>query len=241
VKLSTLSQSKPIAPFNLSFEISLPLPNLESLLPRLGARLVQKSAGIWSNDQALGIIYDIITMTRYTETAIEGMVPYHKDDTFYEYVNYQNLSIEHRLLSYPFEDGLRIPKTTTSNTIENSCRLACILYVNTALSCGYPTSSAIIRNIVKALKEALYGSNSDDTNLEWVLPEHNDVFFWVLFMGLHSSLGQHEEQVFQDSLWRMAITTQLASWENAREVLERFLYVDRIHLHSLKQIWSNKL
>ncbi len=79
--------------------VSPPIPDLGKILPKLGSNLVNKWSQISPNKHAVQILYDLATMTRYTEAVFERKFPPCEDDSCHEYANYQNLYIEHRLLS----------------------------------------------------------------------------------------------------------------------------------------------
>jgi hypothetical protein len=159
-------------------------------------------------------------MTRHTEAIFEWIFPYTEDDSYHEYINAQNLSIEHRLLSY--EPG---------NSREECVRLACILYVNTCLVRGFPISAAIIQNIVSRLRDVLQTSLETD---DW--QTHENVLFWVLFVCAYCTEKGTEEKVLVEALDDAVAIIGLTSVEDAKAVLSTFFYVERIYGNKVKEM-----
>lgn len=195
------------------------------MLPDLGTRLIEQWPHISANERLVSIFYDMARITRYTEAVFDWLFPYSEDDSYYEYINYENLSIEHRLLAHQAD-----------NLIEECCRLASILYANTVLVRGYPNAAGILRNTVKALKELLKSLMSGDAGLPSLWSPAEDVLFWVLFVGAYCSHQQVEEPFFEDALRCTASVLELASCEDAKALLSTLFFVERIYLERLESI-----
>jgi len=219
--------------------ISLPLPDLGTILPKLGSTLINKWSQISPKEDAVQILYDLAAMTRYTEAVFGRKFPPCDDDSYHEYANYRNLSIEHRLLEYQGErfESVLPQNFSIEDSVEHCCLLVLLLYVNTSLWRGYPASSAIIHNMVRRLKEVLETVIGSEVAFKATWTAHCDLFIWVLFTGAYCSQKQSEEGFFRDALRKTAAVLGLVSWEDARELLMGFFFVERVHLNVLKEIW----
>ena len=226
VKLATLTHTKPLIPFTLKFNISLPLPSILHLLPDLGTKLISDWPLISQriDQEFISTLYDLASMTRHTEAIFEWIFPYTEDDSYYEYINAQNLSVEHRLLSY-----------SPQNLREECVRLTCILYINTCLVRGFPISAAIIQNVVFRLRNVLKKSLETD---DW--QTHEDVLFWVLFIGVYCTERGTEDEILVKALDDAVALLGLGSLEDAKALLSTFFYVERIYGVKAKEIWKTK-
>lgn len=225
VKLAALSNTKPNIPFTLKLDFPLPLPDVSHILPTLGSWLILQWPQVFSNEELIPLLYDMATMTRYTEAVYSWIYPHVEDDSYSEYISHQILFIEHRLLSYASRDAK-----------EECCRLACLLYVNTCLVRGYSNASALIHNLVVALKEALqkYDATNMDLVMNWEGCEH--VLFWVLFLGFCCSRGEEEEGYLRVELLNTACTINITNCEDAKTVLSNYFFVDSIYLDMLRDV-----
>jgi hypothetical protein len=100
---------------------------------------------------------------------------------------------------------------------------------------AYRPSAAIIRNLVNALREML--KQTDETDLWTQCP---DVLFWVLVIGAHCSHQPGDEWFFVDCVWQTAMLLNLNTWEDARNLLVQYLFIDEIYQEKLEVIWSQK-
>ncbi len=212
-------------PFTLSFGSSTTLASMDHVLPELGADLILKWSQLSSKQDFLYILHDILISTRYTQVISESSSRY-KDEEYHERIAYENLYIEHRLLDWNAE-----------GIVEEACRIACLMYVNTSLVRSYRQSAAIIRNLADALFQTVTTSGDAQAEMGHPWGGYPEVFFWVLFMGAHCSYQQAREQFFFDSVWRTAVLLQLDTWEDARTVLSEYLFIDEIYQETLEIIW----
>ncbi|KAI8944698.1 hypothetical protein F4801DRAFT_594733 [Xylaria longipes] len=224
-KASTLTQTKPTAPFTLNFGSSTTLASMNHVLPEIGSALILKWPELSWKQDFLYILHDIVTSTRYTQTISETSSRY-SDDEYHERIAYENLYIEHRLLDWNAE-----------GTVEEACRIACLIYVNTSLVRSYPPSAAIIQNLVNTLFQTVTASGDAQVEMGHPWGSCLDVFFWVLFIGAHCSYQQTHRRFFFDSVWRTAVLLQLNTWEDARAVLMQYLFIDEIYQETLEIIW----
>ncbi|KAI1114778.1 hypothetical protein F5Y14DRAFT_412790 [Nemania sp. NC0429] len=223
IKAATVSLTKLAVPFTLKMSKSGPLAHIEHVLPDLGSYLIRKWPQLSSNQAVVSILHDIVTTTRHTYGGLENGTR-GVDEDYHDSIAYMNLYIEYRLLNWD-----------ASTAIERICRIACLLYVNTSLVRAYQPSAAIIRNLVTALREML--GSIDETDSWARCP---DVLLWVLAIGAHCSRQQDGEWFFVDCLWQTATLLDLHTWEDARDLLARYLFVDEIYQETLEVIWARK-
>ncbi|KAF2691122.1 hypothetical protein K458DRAFT_67548 [Lentithecium fluviatile CBS 122367] len=222
IKLATLTNTSPSLPFAITFDVPIPqpLPGISHLLPTLGTRLLQQWAAISTNAAFIPIIHDIVTMTRYTEAVYDWVFPYIEDDSYMEYIGHQNLWIEHRLLSFH-----------TNGVIDEACRIACHLYVNTVLVRGWSNNSAVIRRLVGRLREVLSKGSFEREGL-------GDMLLWVSFIGACCSHEREDEGSFSTEFEKGVVSLGLESCEAASGLLSRFLFIERVHGEGLKRVWQ---
>ncbi|KAF2704487.1 hypothetical protein K504DRAFT_506968 [Pleomassaria siparia CBS 279.74] len=226
VKLAAMTHTTPLVPFVIGFNITLPISNVSHVLPDLGSKLISDWPNISkvSDPFFISTLYDMANMTRHTEAVYEVLYPFTEDDSYYQYINAQNLHIEHRLLSY-----------SPGNKREDCVRLACILFVNTCLVRGFPISAAILQNLVAVLRNALRSSLK--TN-DW--ESHKDVLFWVLCVSAFCTKKETEDGVLVNAFVNVASQLNLDSWEDAKKLLCSFFYVERIYGEKFRHTWDNK-
>ncbi|KAH7114203.1 hypothetical protein B0J11DRAFT_540377 [Dendryphion nanum] len=231
VKLSTLTYSTPPIPFTLTYVpgLSLPLPAISQLLPGFGSRLTLLWSHIEPSMTFLPTIHDIIAATRCTEAVYHWIYPYAEDDRYYEYINFQNLSIEHRTLGWKMHDDIN-----SDIRIRQDClRFALLLYANTGLIRGYPACAALIHNLVVGMRDSLARKAG---NLEiWAGLE--EVLLWIVFIGVHCSKGEAEEGFFLGMFREVVNAIGYDGVGTIRTALESLFWVDRIHESSLNEAW----
>ncbi|KAI1748956.1 hypothetical protein F4782DRAFT_515208 [Xylaria castorea] len=225
IKASTVTQMKPTVPFTLSFGCNTTLTSMNHLLPELGSALTLKWSELSWKQDFLYILHDIVTNTRYTQAISESSSQYSNEE-YHERIAYENLYIEYRLLDWNAE-----------GIIEESCRIACLMYVNTCLIRSYRPSAAIIKNLVNTLFQTVTTSGDAQVEMGYSWGSCPDVFFWVLFIGAHCSYQQAHKRFFYDNLWRIAVLLELDTWEDARTVLMQYLFIDELYQETLEIIW----
>ncbi|KAI3319428.1 hypothetical protein HD806DRAFT_259855 [Xylariaceae sp. AK1471] len=225
IKAATISQSKPTFPFTLTFSKAISLTSTDHVMPALGSALIYKWPHISTKEDFVPILHEIVTTTRHTEAVLDSSSRF-SDEDYHEFIHYQNLHIEYRLLDFDVE-----------STVEKACRISCLLYVNTSLVRGYPPSAAIIQNLVNALFENLEILEDGQAAMTDTWAGCLDVLFWVLFIGAHCSRQQAHESFFVDGVSRIAALLRLDTWESARTLLSQYLFVDKIYQETLEMIW----
>jgi hypothetical protein len=215
-------------------------PDLEILASRL---LSLSSPSIFEKDM-VDIFSDLRDLVIHTELWRRGNV---QGMRYEEFGDDQRVNIEHKLLSLPFE----CHQWMGDNSIQGCCRLAALLFINTVLWLGknpalllfievksnttiaWKPASAVLRSLVIALKRSLEGME-----LQAVWEPHSDMLVWILFLGANSALGQVERPWFVSQLAREVISLDLKCWENARALLLKIFYLDRVQQDGFQVVWA---
>jgi hypothetical protein len=136
------------------------------------------------------------------------------------------LNVDHRFLSYPFDHyGNYRP-------IQEAIRQAFITYSSAHYSVVQP-GSKVAECHVEDLKKAL-----EMTDLSSCWGDASQALLWALFQGAHLSFGQRERPWFVAVLTKAASCLRLRTWMQARAVLVRFYYIDRVFQNSFRRIWD---
>ncbi|KAF2739840.1 hypothetical protein EJ04DRAFT_572589 [Polyplosphaeria fusca] len=223
-KFSCLTHTHPLLPFTLPHVL---LPDIPHVLPRLGAALLARAEVAHIRP----LLHSAVLTTRHTESVCAGTFPYAEDDAYFEAINDLNLSVEHGLLSLAPAASASDPEIGDGERrVSESIRLACLLYCNIVLVRGYTRSAAIVRNTVVRLRGEMQGG--------WGSWEGGrEVLFWVLFMGL---CGEEEEgeEFFTGGLREVGRELRLGSIEEAKCLLEGYLFVERVQGEVLGRVWT---
>ena len=155
------------------------------------------------------------------------------EDVEEDYFIHQIIYIEHRFLSFPFD---RENDGCGENQIETASRLVCLLFIHNVLWGHYSNASPITRSPVMALRFALGEPDLEDNFGPWA--QYHDIYFWVAFMGAHSSLDQPEWSFFVAEVAKVVEHLGLKTLEDARGLLLGFFYTDHMFLESLKMVWE---
>ena len=141
-------------------------------------------------------------------------------------VNAKSYQFRYAVLSAPFE-----PRVATSDK-EEACRLALLIF----WFCNYQISqpdSALNRTLTGQLKTALLASD-----LKGLWKPHFELLAWILLLGAFISAGQRERPWFVLNLARVARVLGLTDWSEARTLLKRFFYIDRIYAKGMRDSWE---
>jgi hypothetical protein len=182
----------------------------------------------------LPIFHDLAAMVGYAEF-IRNSPPNSTalEDVEEDYFIHQILYIEHRFVSFPFD---REDDGSAENLIETASRLACLLFIHNVLWGHYSNASPITRSPAMALRFALGESDRGDGFGPWA--QYQDIYFWVVFIGAHSTRGQPEWPFFLAEVVKVAERLGLQTLEDARALLLGFFYTDHMFLESLKVVWD---
>lgn len=143
----------------------------------------------------------------------------------------RRMHIVHRLLTFTPQKSTVTSRTET----EEAVRIALLIFWNANLMLHQP-SSAIFRSLTAQLKDAL---EHTDTRFFWT--PLSDALLWILFLGAHISLGQMQRPWFVMQIARGAQVLKLRDWSEARSLLCRFFYLDRVYLTSYQTIWDEAM
>jgi len=164
-------------------------------------------------------------MTRHTEAVFDWVVPYVEDDSYMEYLQYQNMWIAHRLL------GLR-----TEKGIEEAVKVVGLLYVWTVLVRGYGNNSAMIRGLVACLRKAVERVQVDGVDSDGL----EEVVLWVAFVGAHCSWEEEDGLFFADLFWEQARVLEMAEYADLRRRLDEYLFVGTVYGETLRRMCNRR-
>ena len=138
------------------------------------------------------------------------------------------LALENILLTLPYEYSL--------DALENCIRLALLLYSNTALWTT-PLYFAWLVSLVCQLQAALLALDWQD-----VTQEHPELLLWILLLGRYAASSMCTEG---EVAWWTARVRLIASilgvrqWNEARQIVKGFLYVDRVCSGPWQTVWGS--
>ncbi|ETI20302.1 hypothetical protein G647_08336 [Cladophialophora carrionii CBS 160.54] len=222
---------------------SLPAAPPTSSLPSLPARLVEEirqnvsddvkkmGTGIltpdvdtlldWRISQAFRDMRDVVQYREYYHEKQELPVQEEND-----YINARSYQFRYAALSAPFE-----PRAPASDK-EEACRLALLIFWFSNYQVTAP-DSALNRTLTAQLKTALQSSD-----LKGLWGPHFDLLTWVLMLGAFISAGQRERPWFVLNLAKVSKVLRLRGWDELREMLLKFYYLDRIYAKGMRDIWD---
>lgn len=225
--------TKPIFPFVRDARpahmapIIPPTKELECTASRLIA--LMKIPGIFGGVLSQ-VITDLLELVWYAEW-IKGPVFQDFDEQTEGYFNTEVLYIEYALHSDRYTTCGQLKGDAS---IEGCVRLACFIYHNTAIWDFYPNIAPVFPKPIMGLRTAL----------ESILPTGcfhlcNDLLTWLLFMGACASKMMASERAFFVTQLATAVRIQgIQSWQDLRDSLMNFFYVDRVYLAPLRELWD---
>lgn len=128
-----------------------------------------------------------------------------------------------------------INPTPSNDPVQETCRLALVVfYLNTnqtqqmmEISSGYRAQ------VVTKLKKTL-----ECTDLAGYWDPNGEALVWILFLGAYMSAGHRERSWYIMGLVRGAQRLGLKDWSGVRELMLRFLYLDRVFAVPYEKIWE---
>ncbi|KAJ5988712.1 hypothetical protein N7481_003922 [Penicillium waksmanii] len=233
IRVACMAMTRPIFPFVRSSRpmgLTLSPPNDDIAL--LATRLLPlvKIPGIFS-DVFAKIIYDLLELTWYAEW-IKGSTGYKNfNEETEDYFNFEVVYVEYALHSDRYTPT---GQAKGDNSMEGCVRLACLCFHNSAIWTFYPMIAPLLPKPITALRAAL-----EATIPSGVFALCRDLLIWLLFIGAACSQVMPSERAFFVSELATACRLHgVTSWQEARSILLGFFYVDRAHLHMLRQIWQ---
>lgn len=229
VKIATTSLTRPLFPFVRFHSQSTTVPRqlVPSELALLGTSLQGDLAGGFFSNSMIETIRGLRNVAIFAELCRRGQCPTEGAGEGGYYDN-ENLYMEHRLLLIPF---------TEHSQVQDCCRLACLLFINTGLWRGFPPRSAIIRRLIVATKAALQRLGTGMDSLWWTRA-HSHILLWALFLGAYASAGQIERPWFISHLASCTIALGLTRWIDARALLVKSFYLDDPYQEGFKVVWG---
>jgi hypothetical protein len=175
----------------------------------------------WQLNQAFHDLREVVLYREY----------YHHKEcappaTELEYYNVKSYNLRYLVLTIPFQN-----QTPVSDKQE-ACRIALLIFWNANYLIGDP-ASALFRRMTTQLKAAL-----ETSDLQHFWDPHFELLVWVLLLGAHISAGQRERPWFAMNLARGARLLKLDNWADARTMLLRYFYIDRIYQKSFEETWQ---
>jgi hypothetical protein len=127
------------------------------------------------------------------------------------------------------------------SAIQEICSLGVITYLKTvydfqrSISTGRPPIGASTDIVtIQQLKSCL-------DFIEINTPQTQAFFLWMLFLGGSVVASTKERTWFVARLARTIVEMQIRSWEDMRELLKRFLWVDWIHGDPCRELWDEAM
>jgi hypothetical protein len=106
--------------------------------------------------------------------------------------------------------------------IQESCRLACLLYMNVILR-QLPPTSACVGKLTEFMRRSV---EKTDLSLGW--KDRSDLLWWALFLGLTASTSRSETLWFLSHSAVLAPSLEIFDWPSARSTLQRVAWPCRL-------------
>jgi hypothetical protein len=136
------------------------------------------------------------------------------------------IHFEHQLLSLPYSRwGL------SATEIQECVRIATFVYceIRVFKFLQFP----FIGVVESGLREALIRAD-----LDYFIASAPELLLWVLFIGSEGAKGHPSRTWYLSRLANVGQYLMLSSWEDARDLLKGFFYVDRVVATPLEQLWN---
>ena len=139
--------------------------------------------------------------------------------------------IEHRILSVPIGNDTQYGAIDGGN-IDETCRLAALIYINIVFRELQP-NSAVHATLTNRLRISLM-----QTDFKSCWGTLSEALLWVLFIGGSVAMQEPTKSWLMYTLENVCSHLKLQSWCNARDILSKYLWCDRIWEERCKSIWS---
>ncbi|GIJ99153.1 hypothetical protein Aspvir_001279 [Aspergillus viridinutans] len=234
IRVACMAFTKPIFPF-----VRYARPSRLTLIPpsedhaRTASRLIQliEIPGVFG-DAMSKTIYDLTELIWYAEW-MKGNPKSSQsfDEETEDYFNTEVLYVEYALHTDRYT---ATGEAKGDATIEGCVRLACLLFHNTTIWEFYPQMGPVFSKPIVGLRVAL----------ETTIPAGyfnlcRELLIWVLFVGACSSrLLAREHTFFMTELTTAVRNQGFRSWQELRELLLGYFYVDRCYLTPVRELWD---
>ncbi|MCJ1377343.1 hypothetical protein MMC17_000438 [Xylographa soralifera] len=137
------------------------------------------------------------------------------------------LSLEHALLS--------LPSSHLLGSLDNAVRIALLLYTNTALWTP-PLYFTWVLALLAQLKAAILAPEMQLAGL----PRCEELLLWMAFLGgyVASATNGVEAVWWAGRLRDAAVRLSVGTWQQARGVVEGFLYVEEVYGEAWEEFWD---
>ncbi|KIX05564.1 uncharacterized protein Z518_06436 [Rhinocladiella mackenziei CBS 650.93] len=230
---AAMTRSLPSAPPTSSLA-GLPNNLVEEIRQNISPDLKQMGTGLLTADIDTVLDWRISQAFRDMTDVVQYREYYHEKQlqpvaTELDYINSKSYQFRYAVLSAPFE-----PRAPASDK-EEACRLALLIF----WFCNYQLSqpdSALNRTLTGQLKTALQASD-----LKGLWGPHFELLTWILLLGAFISAGQKERPWFVLNLARVSRMLRLKDWSEARALLLKFYYLDRIYAKGMQDSWEEAI
>ncbi|EXJ69484.1 uncharacterized protein A1O5_07520 [Cladophialophora psammophila CBS 110553] len=227
---AALTRSLPAAPPTSALP-SLPASLVEEIRQNVSEDVKKMGRGIltadidtildWRISQAFRDMKDVVQYREYYHE--KQLLPAPEEN---DYISAKSYHFRYAALSAPFE-----PREPASDK-EEACRLALLIFWFSNFQISRP-DSALNRTLTSQLKSALQASD-----LKGLWGPHYQLLAWVLLLGAYISAGQRERPWFVLNLARVSRVLRLQNWDEVRQLLLQFFYLDRIYAEGMRQSWE---
>ena len=223
IKTATTSLSIPVYP---CFHVPVDAP--PDWTPSIGRSRSLRNLSQILHPELATIFVDLLKLILFSFTKKFDAVSL-KKCIFVDPAGLQAISIEYRLLYFASHE-----KFQGDDSVEGCCRLAGLLFFNTALWPSYPPAAAILKNSVVRLKSSMTSATLAD-----FYEQAPELLLWVLFVGAVACRGQDVQPWFISQLTEAADALRIEDSLQLEEVVKTFLYVPAVYDTPLAEIWAD--
>ena len=139
--------------------------------------------------------------------------------------------IEHRILSLSTGNDTQYG-AINSGKIDETCRLAALIYINIVFRELQPTS-AVHATLASRLRISLI-----QTDFKSCWGTLSEALLWILFIGGSVAMQEPTKSWLMSALENVCSHLKLQSWCDARDILTKYLWCDRIWEERCKSVWD---
>ncbi|KAL9118670.1 MAG: hypothetical protein Q9187_004783 [Circinaria calcarea] len=143
-------------------------------------------------------------------------------------------SLEHQLLLHPKHGGDYGARTSQDGYLEESCRVAALIYIEAALR-GFRPKFTVPKFLKHKLMEGYERRRQIDPNV--VGETSSGVLLWILCTGAILSLNDMEKAWFAGNIIRAMTRARLESWQVVEECLTSLLWTKSMSATLYRLVW----
>jgi hypothetical protein len=145
--------------------------------------------------------------------------------------------VQHHLLSFqPASSG-----SPQDAAVEHLCHFGARMYIKTVYDFHLCLQIGILASGSWTDLTTMQELQSCIDVVDKTSPPARMLCLWIVFLGASVVAGTRDRTWFVARLARMIMEMQICSWEDAKLLLMSFLWVDRIHESSCKDVWDEAL